>query len=63
MIKLRIEALPDAVQDALLFLQEAEAAGRLRLISVSAPYANTRDPRDGRVRVYTDIELNGGRKR
>lgn len=63
MTKLRIEALPDEVQETLLFLEEAEAAGRLRLRAVSRPYANTRSPRDERVRVYTEIELCGGRKR
>ncbi len=63
MIKLRIEALPDDVQDMLVRLTEAEAAGRLRLRAVSRPYANTRSPRDERVRVYTEIELCGGRKR
>ena len=63
MTKLRIEALPDEVQETLLFLEEAEAAGRLRLRAVSRPYTNTRNPRDERVRVYTEIELCGGRKR
>lgn len=63
MIKLRIEALPDDVQDMLVRLTEAEVRGELELVSVSRQYANTRDPRDKRVRVYTDVELNGGRKR
>lgn len=60
MIKLRIEALPDDVQDMLVRLTEAEARGKLKLVSVSRQYANTRDPRDKRVRVYTDIRLTGG---
>ncbi len=60
MIKLRIEALPDDVQDMLVRLTEAEARGELELVSVSRQYANTRDPRDKRVRVYTDIRLTGG---
>lgn len=60
MIKLRIEALPDDVQDMLVRLTEAEARGELELMSVSRQYANTRDPRDKRVRVYTDIRLTGG---
>ena len=60
MIKLRIEALPDDVQYMLVRLTEAEARGELELVSVSRQYANTRDPRDKRVRVYTDIRLTGG---
>lgn len=60
MIKLRIEALPDDVQDMLVRLTEAEVRGELELVSVSRQYANTRDPRDKRVRVYTDIRLTGG---
>ena len=60
MIKLRIEALPDDVQDMLVRLTEAEARGELELVSVSRQYANTRDPRDKRVQVYTDIRLTGG---
>lgn len=60
MIKLRIEALPDDVQDMLARLTAAEARGELELVSVSRQYANTRSPRDERVRVYTDIRLTGG---
>ena len=60
MIKLRIEALPDDVHDALLWLSEASNRGEVKIVSVSNEYANTRNPRDDRVRVYTDIELTGG---
>ena len=44
MIKLRIEALPDDVQDMLARLTAAEARGELELVSVSRQYANTRRP-------------------
>lgn len=60
MIKLRIEALPDDVQDALRWLSEAAKRGEIKIVSVSNEYANTRNPRDDRVRVYTDIKLTEG---
>lgn len=54
-MKIRISGKPEEAADFLLWLGGKEK--EIRLITVSNPYQNTRNPRDETVRVYIETEF------
>ena len=54
-MKIRVTALPEEAADFLLWLDGHK--DEVRIVSCSQAYANTRSPRDDRIRHYIEIQL------